>query len=254
MLAESVQDQQALQGLIMLGILLGVVNVQLGLFNLLPGFPLDGGRVLRAGLWAWGKDFHRATKQAASVGLGVGVAFGAVGTGVIVGTLLGALPPAMLSSGGWVIVIGMFLFATAKSSRRQAILRQALAAVPVRDLMVQTVVSIPSDCTLDEAVNRYFRPYGYGGFPVVDEGRLVGLVTVLEIQQVPTSLWPWRRIVQVMHHFSPSMVVAPDVPVMQAMERMAREGWDRLVVVQDGAIVGLVTHSAIVHFLQLRKT
>lgn len=253
MVAESVQDQQALQGLILLGILLGVVNVQLGVFNLLPGFPLDGGRVLRAGLWAWGKDFHRATKQAASVGLGFGVAFGVVGTGAVVGTLTGALPPALLPSGGWVIFVGMFLFATAKSSRRQAILRQSLAAVPVRDLMVQTVVSIPFECTLDEAVNRYFRPYGYGGFPVVDEGRLVGLVTVPEIQQVPTSLWPWRRIGQVMRPFSPSMVVAPDVPVIHAMEQMAREGWDRLVVVQDGEIAGLVTQSAIMHFLQLRK-
>lgn len=251
-LAESVQEQ-GLQGLIMLGALLGMVNVQLGLFNLIPGFPLDGGRVLRAGLWAWGKDFYRATQQAAMVGLGFGVLLGLLGVGVIVGALTGGLPASVASNGGWVIFIGMFLFAAALASRRQAILRQSLGAIPVRDLMVQTVVSIPPDCTLDEAVNQYFRPYGYGGFPVIEDGQLVGLVTVLEIQNVPSALWNWRTVGQVMRPFAPSLVVAPDAPVIQAMERMAREGWDRLVVMEGDRIVGLVTHSAIVHFLQLRR-
>lgn len=252
-LAESVQEQHALQGLIMLGALLGMVNVQLGLFNLIPGFPLDGGRVLRAGLWAWGKDFYRATKQAAGVGLAFGVVFGLLGTGVIVGALTGGLPASMASNGGWIIFIGMFLFATALASRRQAILRRSLAAVPVRNLMVQTVVSIRPDCTLDEAVNQYFRPYGYGGFPVIEDGQLVGLVTVSEIQGVPPTLWPWRRVGQVMRAPSPSLAVAPDAPVIQAMERMSREGWDRLVVMEGDRVVGLVTHSAIVHFLQLHS-
>jgi Zn-dependent protease/predicted transcriptional regulator len=253
-LAESIQSQQALQGLIMLSALLGMVNVQLGLFNLIPGFPLDGGRVLRAGLWAWGKDFYRATKQAAVVGLGFGVVLGLLGVTVIFGAMSGALPASMVSNGGWVIVIGMFLFATALASRRQATLKQSLANIPVRDLMVQTVTSIPPDCTLEEAVNQYFRPYGYGGFPVLEDGQLVGLITVVEVQTMPPALWPWRRVGQVMRPLSPSLVVAPDVPVLQAMERMAREGWDRLVVMQDGQVVGLVTYSAIVHFLQLHKT
>jgi len=251
-LAESIQQQRGLHGLIMLGALLGMVNVQLGLFNLIPGFPLDGGRVLRAGLWAWGKDFYRATKQAATVGLGFGVMLGLLGVVVIFGALSGALPASMVSNGGWVIFIGMFLFAAALASRRQAALRQSLATVPVRDLMVRTVTSIPPNCTLDEAVNQYFRPYGYGGFPVLEDGQLVGLVTVLEVQTVPPALWPWQRVGQVMRPLSPSLVVAPDVQVIEAMERMAREQWDRLVVIQDGQVVGLVTHSAIVHFLQLR--
>jgi len=242
------------KGLMMLGSLLGIVNLQLGLFNLIPGFPLDGGRVLRAGLWAWGKDFYRATKQAAMVGLGFGVLLGLVGIVVVFGALSGALPVSMTSNGGWVIFIGMFLFAAALASRRQAALRQSLATVPVRDLMVRTVTSIPQNCPLDEAVNQYFRPYGYGGFPVLEDGQLVGLITVMEVQTVPTPLWPWRRVGQVMRPLSPSLVVTPDVPVIQAMEHMAREGWDRLVVVQEGQVVGLVTHSAILHFFQLHHS
>jgi Zn-dependent protease/CBS domain-containing protein len=252
-LAESIEGQPSLKGLIMLGVLLGMVNVQLGLFNLIPGFPLDGGRVLRAGLWAWGKDFHRATRQASMVGLAFGVLFGLFGVGVIVGAFSGALPASLASNGGWIIFIGMFLFAAALASRRQAILRQSLATVPVRDLMVQAVVSVPPDCTLDQAVNRYFRPYGYGGFPVLENGLLVGMLTVAEVQTVPTGLWAWRTVGEVMRPPSPSLVVPPDVPVIQAMERMAREGWDRLVVMKEDQIVGLVTQSAIAHFLQLHK-
>ncbi len=253
LLAEAGQRQQGLQGVIMLGALLGMVNMQLGFFNLIPGFPLDGGRVLRAGLWAWGKDFYRATRQAAVVGLAFGAFFGLVGLIVVYGAASGELPTSMMSNGGWVVFIGIFLFAAALASRRQAALRQSLATIPIRDMMVTTVVSIPAQCTLHEAVNQYFQAYGYGGFPVLDDRRLVGLVTVFEVQAVPPALWTGRQVEHVMRPVSESLVITPEVPVIHAMERMVRGGWDRLVVVQDGEVVGLVTQSAIVHFLQLRR-
>ena len=249
---ESVPGRPGIEGLVILSTLLGMVNVQLGLFNLIPGFPLDGGRVLRAGLWAWGKDFFRATKQAAVVGLGFGVLLGLMGLGLVVGALIGELPDSMASNGSWIMFIAMFLSAAALTSRRQAALRQALASVQVRDLMVQTVVSLPPTCTLDEAVTQYFQVFGYGGFPVVEEGRLEGLVTVSDIQPVPTSLWPWRQIAHVMRPVSPTLIVESSAPISDAMDQMGRGGWDRLVVMRDGQIVGLVTHSAIVQFLQLQ--
>ena len=252
--AESIQEEVRVHGLIILSALLGMVNMQLGLFNLIPGFPLDGGRVLRAGLWAWGKDFPRATMQAAAVGLGFGALLGLTGLVMFVGALIGELPDEMASNGSWILFLAMFLFAAALASRRQAGLRQTLASVQVRDLMVETVVSLPSTCTLDEAVSRYFLPFGYGGFPVVDDGRLEGLVTVADIHSVPASLWPWRRVVQIMRPVSPAMMVESGVPAIEAMEQMAREGLNRLVVMQDGQIIGLVTHSAIMQVLQLRAT
>lgn len=253
-LVEPIQQQRGLRGLIILSTLLGAVNVQLGLFNLIPGFPLDGGRVLRAGLWAWGKDFYRATKQASIVGLGFGVVFVLLGFAMLIGSAMGAAPASMASNGSWIVLIGAFLFAAALASRRQAALRQSLTAVPIRNLMVTTVVSIPSQCTIEEAVNQYFQPYGYGGFPVLEDGRLVGLITVHEIQSVSPTVWPSRHVGHVMRPVSPSLIVEPDAPVIHVMERMAREGWDRLVVMQDSQVIGLVTHSAIIHFLQLRRT
>lgn len=253
-LAESIQSPTDIQGVVMLGALLGMVNLQLGLFNLIPGFPLDGGRVLRAGLWAWGKDFYRATKQAAVVGLGFGLLLGVLGLAVLVGALMGKLDSSMASNGSWVVFIGMFLFAAALASRRQAAFRHTLAMVRVRDLMVRTVASIPAQCSLDEAVTQYFQPYGYGSFPVVDGGQLAGLITVAEIQTVPSAMWAWRQVGQVMRPLSPSLIVGPDVSVIQAMECMAQDGWDQLVVMQDGQIVGLVTQSAIANYIQLQKT
>jgi Zn-dependent protease/predicted transcriptional regulator len=252
-LAESIQSPRDVQGLVMLGALLGMVNLQLGLFNLIPGFPLDGGRVLRAGLWAWGKDFYRATQQAAVVGLGFGAVLAVLGLTVLVGVLMGKLDASMASNGSWVVFIGMFLFAAALASRRQAAFRQTLATVPVRDLMVRTVMSIPAQCSLDEAVTQYFQPYGHGSFPVVDGGQLAGLITVDEIQAVPSAMWPWRQVGQVMRPLSPSLIVGPDVSVIQAMECMAQDGWDQLVVMQDGQIAGLVTQSAIANFFKLQK-
>lgn len=252
-LVEAIQQEQALRGVVMLGFLLGMGNLQLGVFNLIPGFPLDGGRVLRAGLWAWGKDYYRATKQAAMAGLGFGVLFVLWGLLRIRQAATGELDASMVWTGGWLALIGVFLYVAALTSRRQAALRQSIAAMRIRDMMVTAVVSIPSHTTLDEAVSRYFQAYGYGGFPVVDDRRLVGLVTVSDIQAVPVATWSWRRVDQAMRPFSESMIISPDVPAIQAMGRMAREGRDRLIVMQDGDIVGLVTQSALVHVLQLRS-
>lgn len=252
--AEAVGEASSWQGLLVLGGLLGSVNVQLGLFNLIPGFPLDGGRVLRAGLWAWGKDFYRATVQASYVGQVFGVLLGLAGVMVMIGGLSGDLPDSMASTGFWVVILATFLFATALSSRRQARVRQSLAAVPVRDLMVQHVVSIPPDCTVAEAVDQYFVPHGYGGFPVVAEGQVQGLVTVADVQAVPQSLWTWKSVRQVMREARPSLLIEPNAPVLEAMQRMVQAGWDRLIVVEEGQVVGLVTHSVILHYLQLHQS
>lgn len=251
-LLESLPDGTALRGLTALGMLLGMVNTQLGLFNLLPGFPLDGGRALRAGLWAWNKDFYRATSQAALVGLLFGLSFGLFGAFLLVGALTGTLSSALASSGGWIVLLGAFLFAAARGSRKQAAIRSSLVSVPVRDLMVRNVVALSPDLTLEEAVNQYFLPYGYGGFPVVQDDRLVGVVTVRDVQTVQNSLWAYRRVADIMQASGDEMVVSPDVSAMQALEQMIALGAERLVVVQDGHLLGLVTRASLGHFIEQR--
>ena len=253
MAVDSFFARSGLQGLVVLGSLLGMVNVQLGLFNLLPGFPLDGGRVLRAGLWAWNKDFNRATGQAALVGIGFGVALGAIGAVLMVGAWSGVAGRSIAGNGGWLIFIGAFLFSAALASRRQAALQTSLASVTVRQVMVRGVVTLLPDMSVQDAVDQYFVAHGFGGFPVCEEGQVLGVVTVQDVQALPTALWPWRRVREIMRPASPAFCVPPDGSVMQAMERMVQGGWDRLVVMEDGVIVGLITRSAIAHFLQLHR-
>lgn len=253
MAMDSLSVRSGFQGLIVLGGLLGMVNVQLGLFNLIPGFPLDGGRALRAGLWAWTKDFDRATSQASLTGIGFGVALGLTGAGLVVGAWSGGLGDSIATNGGWLILIGAFLFSAALASRRQAAMRTSLASVTVRQVMVHPVVIVPPDMTVQDAVDQYFVAHGFGGFPVCEEGQVLGLVTVRDVQSLPTALWTWRRIREVMRPASPAFCVPPDWSVMQAMERMIQGGLDRLVVMEEGAIVGLITRSAIAHFLELHR-
>ena len=238
------------QGLAALGALLGMVNTQLGLFNLLPGFPLDGGRALRAGLWAWSKDFYRATSQAALVGLLFGIGFGLFGAFLLVGALSGTLSSTLASSGGWIVLLGAFLFTAARSSRKQAVIRSSLASVPVRQLMVNNIVALPPDISLEDAVNQYFLPYGYGGFPVIEDERLVGIVTVRDVQSVSNSLWAFRRVADVMQTSHDEMVVPPDATVIQALEKMMSTGAERLIVTEEGTMLGLLTRASIGNFIE----
>ena len=253
MAVESLFARSRFQGLVVLGSLLSMVNVQLGLFNLIPGFPLDGGRVLRAGLWAWNKDFNRATSQAALVGIGFGVALGLIGAALMVGVWSGALGDSLATNGGWLIFLGAFIFSAALKSRRQVALQTSLASVTVRQVMVHRVVTLLPDMSVQDAVDQYFVAQGFAGFPVCEKGEVLGVVTVRDVQALPTALWPWRRVREIMRPASSAFCIPPDWSVMQAMEHMVQGGWDCLVVMENEEIVGLVTRSAIAHFLQLNK-
>jgi Zn-dependent protease/predicted transcriptional regulator len=253
MAVESLFAQSGAQGLVVLGSLLGMVNVQLGLFNLIPGFPLDGGRVLRAGLWARNKDFNRATSQAALVGIGFGVTLGLIGTILMAGAWSGVLGQSIATNGVWLIFIGAFLFSAALASKRQTAPRILLASVTVRQVMVQRVVTLLPDMSVQDAVDQYFVAQGCGEFPVCEEGQVLGVVTVRDVQALPTALWPWRRVCEIMRPTSPAFCIPPDWSIMQAMDRMVQGGLDCLVVMENREIVGLVTQSAIAQYLQLHK-
>jgi len=253
MAIESLFARSGGQGLVVLGSLLGMVNVQLGLFNLIPGFPLDGGRVLRAGLWARNKDFNRATSQAALVGIGFGVALGLIGTVLMAGAWSGILSQSITTNGIWLLFIGAFLFSAALASKRQAAPRILLASVTVRQVMVHRVVTLLPDLTVQDAVDQYFIAQGCGEFPVCEEGQVLGVVTVRDVHALPTSLWPYRRIREIMRPSSPALCIPPDRSIMQAMDLMAQGGVDCLVVMEHDEIVGLITRSAIAQYLQLHK-
>jgi CBS domain-containing protein len=253
MAVESLFAQSGAQGLVVLGSLLGMVNVQLGLFNLIPGFPLDGGRVLRAGLWARNKDFNRATSQAALVGIGFGVALGLIGAIVMAGAWSGILGQSIATNGAWLILIGAFLFAAALTNKRQVAPQIFLASVTVRQIMVHRIVTLLPDMSVQDAVDQYFVAQGCGEFAVCEEGQVLGVVTVRDVQALPPALWPRRRVREIMRPTSSAFCIPPDWSIMQAMDRMVQAGWDCLVVTENREIIGLITRSAIAQYLQLHK-
>ena len=172
----------------------------------------------------------------------------------MVGALSGVVSPSVAGSGGWIVLLGAFLFAAARGSRKQAALRASLASVPVRELMVKSVVALSPDLTLEEAVNGFFLPYGFGGFPGMQEGRLIGVATVRDVQTVPNAAWGARRVADVMQTAVEDLVLSPDASIMQALEQMVARGAERLVVVQDGLVLGLVTRAAIGQFIELHRS
>lgn len=241
------------QGFLALGVILAQANVTMGLFNLIPGFPLDGGRALRAGLWAWNRNFDRATGQAALVGIGFGLLLGLIGAGLMVGAASGAIGSGLGTDGGWLMFLGAFLFAAAHGTRRQAAMRVSLTTTQVREVMVHHVVSVSPELTVQDVVDQYFVAHGFSGFPVCEEGQILGVITVDDVQVVPKGLWTWRKVREVMRPATAAIMIPSDWSVMQAMERMAQTGVDRLVVMEDDVMVGLITRSSIAQFLQLHR-
>ena len=252
--AESLLPSSGIQGFLALGVILAQANLTMGLFNLIPGFPLDGGRALRAGLWAWNRNFDLATSQAALVGIGFGLLLGLAGGMLMLGAAVGTIGTGLGTDGGWLMFLGAFLFVAAHGTRRQAAMRVSLTRTAVRQVMVQHVVSIMPGLTVQDAVDQYFVAHGFGGFPVCEEGRVLGMITVDDIQAFPKGLWTWRVVREVMRPATPDLLIPSDWSVMQAMERMTQSGWDRLAVMENEVMVGLITRSAIGHFLRLKNT
>ncbi|MBI5853927.1 MAG: site-2 protease family protein [Nitrospirae bacterium] len=247
-----VEGKPGLAGFWVLALLIGTVNLQLGLFNLIPGFPLDGGRVLRAGLWAWLDDLPRATRLSALAGRGFGLFLAVTGVTVMLGAALGRIPGAIAANGGWLTLLGLFLFAAAKGGLRQAALHATLARIPVAEVMVRDVVTIDGEMTVEEAVARYFLTYGFGGFPVVEGGQIIGMVATNDLQGLSRTLWSWRKVRDIMTPWSPAMEIGPDASAYAAIDQMVRDGQSRLGVVKDGGLIGLVTRTGIMRFVQVQ--
>ena len=159
---------------------LAQINFILGAFNLIPGFPMDGGRVLRSVLWSRTKDYFYATQKAANFGQKIALFF----------LLFGLFLIFTGSSGGlWLMLIGWFLYMAAQSSQQQATLQEALSNIKVKNVMARDIVTVNSSIPIDEAVDKYFLRYGYGGFPVMDDGKFLGIITLKEIKDVPRRDW-----------------------------------------------------------------
>jgi Zn-dependent protease/CBS domain-containing protein len=225
-------------------IYLARLNVMLGLFNLIPGFPMDGGRVLRAFIWNKTKDFFYATRRAAFYGQGIALFIIFCGVFLIF---------AGMGGGIWMMLIGWFLYSAAQASYQQVSLQQSLSGIRVKDIMVKDIVKISADLPVEDAVSEYFLRYGYGGFPVVQGERFLGFISLKEIREIPRETWKDRRVSDVFVPFDKSQEIDQNSSAMKALEVMINEDYGRLAVVKDGSIIGLITRNGIAKYVQIMK-
>lgn len=222
---------------------LAVVNAVVGAFNLVPGFPLDGGRILRAALWKARGDLRWATRVASRAG--TVVAFGLMGLGILrglTGEFLGGL---------WLVLIGLFLRQAAEGSYQQLVLRRALAPLRVRDVMTGTVVSVPADRTLAEVVDETFWRHHVSSFPVVAGGRVLGILGLQQLRHVPRERWAETSVREAMLPLAPALAVAPGDRLADALEKLSQNGLGRAAVIESGALAGYLSLRDVLHVLAI---
>ncbi len=224
---------------------LAIVNTALAIFNLLPGFPLDGGRMLRALIWMRTGDVGAATRRAADWGGGIAIGL----------MLLGALQifAGALIAGLWLIFIGLFLRGAARASYQGMIVEQALGGARVRDLMVPgSLRAVPGDLTVSQAVEDYFLRDGFGGFPVTENGRIVGLLSLAEVKRCAADERSGRRVRECMRQAGPDVEIDANEPASAALRKMVEADSGRLLVSDGGRVIGMITHSGVARFVQVK--
>ena len=203
---------------------------------------MDGGRILRAALWRRTKDFFYATQMASNFGQKIALFFLLFGLFLIFTGSPGGL---------WLSLIGWFLYMAAQSIQQQATLQEALSNIKVKNVMAGDIVTVNSSIPVDEAVNKYFLRYGYGGFPVMDDGKFLGIITLKEIKNVPREDWSKVKVSDVLVPHNKKWEMTPDSHVMRALELMIKEDKGRIIVMENDKILGLITRNGIARYLQI---
>jgi len=220
------------------------VNVIVGIFNLVPGFPLDGGRILRAFLWHWNGSLPRATYLASRAGVGIAYALMAFGVFQMFG--------GSLVSGLWFVLIGVFLQSAANASYAQVGLREALERLRVSAVMTPEVVTVAPDETVAQLVDTFWRHH-VASFPVVENDRVVGIASVTQLQRVAQEQWPLVRVADVMKPIDETLTIRSTDTAFKAFERASTNGIGRLAVIDDERLVGYLSMQDLTHVLALHS-
>ena len=225
---------------------LATINISLGVFNMLPGFPLDGGRVMRAAVWGLTGSYWRATQVATRSGQLIGVLM------MIGGVALAVFVTGIQSI--WLAFVGAFLFSAATVSYRQERIRERLRAYSVADAMGSDLRALPWDTPLDSALVPQELARGQGILAVYRESQVHGVITRRSLAQVPRREWPHIRLSQAMLPLASFASVSHDVSVANALEQMEDGGLEYLAAMEEGALVGFISRDAIIGLFEaLRK-
>lgn len=221
---------------------LAFINLALAIFNLLPGFPLDGGRLFRAGVWKATGDLTKATRWAAASGKGLGYLLMGLGLlQIFVANLLGGL---------WLIFIGWFVRTAAESSYLQHLLRRSLEGVKVGEMMTPDPVTVAPETPLSDFVENYVFRGRHQDYPVAEDGRPMGIITLQRVKETPRDEWPNRTVEEAMLPASDGIVATPDESMAEVMERLEESKVRRILVLEEGRITGIITRSDLARWLE----
>ena len=228
-----------------LGGWLASINLMLAVFNLVPGFPLDGGRVLRAVLWHFTGSFAKATRIAAGSGqlVGYGIILGGIWTGLITGSWF---------SGLWLAFIGWFLLNAAQESVLQVSVQSALSGLVAEDIMTRDCPTVSGRMSLAELVQEHILKTGQRCFVVAEGRQLEGLVTLHQIKAVPQSRWAEVSVGEAMTPVAKLRMVAPETPISEVLQTMEGGDINQVPVVKDGQFVGMITRDHILRVLSAK--
>jgi Zn-dependent protease len=223
---------------------LALINFILAGFNLIPAFPLDGGRVLRSALWKWKNDLKQATRIASKSG----AIFGAIlmGLGILqffTGNLVGGI---------WWFLIGTFLRNASQMSYKQMLYRKVLEGEKVKHFMREDPISVNPDVTLDEFVNDYIYHYHFKMFPVVENSKLVGCVTSKQVKDIPKQEWNQRKVKDILKSCQSDNTIDVDTDATEALSIMQQSDNTRLMVTKDNKLMGVLSIKDMLNSLSMK--
>ncbi|MGD2124628.1 MAG: site-2 protease family protein [Desulfobacteraceae bacterium] len=220
------------------------INYLLAAFNLMPAFPLDGGRVLRAILWGIKNNLRWATRVSSTVGTVFGILLIILGfLRVLQGDFIGGM---------WWFLIGMFLQTAARGSYQQLLTRKGLEGESVRRFMELNPVTVSPSFPISQLVEDYVYKHHFKMFPVVESGRLIGCITTKEIKQIPREEWAHKTVGEVAIRCSSENTIGPDEDAVRAISKMNQNGLSRLMVTEGSRLVGIIALKDMLKFLSLR--
>ncbi|MBL26192.1 MAG: site-2 protease family protein [Rhodospirillaceae bacterium] len=220
------------------------INFILGAFNLVPAFPLDGGRMLRAALWGWKGDIRWASRIASSAGAGFGLALILLGViSVLEGNFVGGM---------WWFLIGLFIRGAASSSYQQTVVRRTLQGVTIAQVMNDRPVTVSADASIADLIENDFHRYYYKMFPVLDGDRLVGCVTLKGTRTIRPEEWRTTPVREVMERCGSGNTLPPDAAVETVLETMQKSGNSRYLVAEGDRLLGIVTLKDLLRFLEFK--
>ena len=218
------------------------INTAIMVFNLVPGFPLDGGRILRAAIWHYTGDIKRATQTTSKIGSSMGVFLIIFGFfSIFTGNFIGGL---------WLALIGIFIKGAADAGYQQMLSGDILKGIKVSEIMTRDLITIDNSITLDRLVDDYFLKHRFNSYPVLSDGKFLGMVSIHDVKKIPREEWRDVNVGKILDTRLTDFCVHPGDDATNAMSMMVKNGLGRVPVLDSGKLAGIVSHRDIMHIIK----